>query len=29
MGGGIDVQAVFGDPIGSDEPLRRPLSDVD
>jgi hypothetical protein len=28
-GGGIDVQAVFGDPISPDEPLRRPVLDVD
>jgi hypothetical protein len=25
----LDVQAVFGDPIGPDEPLRQPMTDVD
>jgi hypothetical protein len=29
MGGGIDVQAVFGDPIGSDEVLPPTMLDVD
>jgi hypothetical protein len=29
MGGGIDVQAVFGDPITADEDLPPPALDVD
>jgi len=29
MGGGIDLQAVFGDPIGPDEPLPPTTLDVD
>jgi hypothetical protein len=29
IGGGIDIQAVFGDPIGPDEPLPSATHDVD